>query len=107
MPRVDNDFRQRVFDLVASIPSGRIMTYGQIAAICGAAYAAWEVGQIAHFNRPDLPWQRVVNKSGGLARGYPGGMIQHRKQLENEGVTIKNDRVANMEALLWTPNQGH
>ncbi|HET8671526.1 MAG TPA: MGMT family protein, partial [Candidatus Saccharimonadales bacterium] len=67
MPRVDADFKRQVYDLVAQIPEGRVMTYGQIAALCGAAWAAWEVGQIAHQGPDDLPWHRVVNKQGGLA----------------------------------------
>jgi len=49
MQRVDNDFKERVYMLVSQIPRGRVMTYGQIAALAGAAWAAWEVGQIAHF----------------------------------------------------------
>ncbi len=69
MPRVDEEFKNRVFAIVAQIPKGKVMTYGQIAALCGAAWAAWEVGQIANHGPSDLPWQRVVNKQGGLARG--------------------------------------
>src|SRR4051812_33369308 len=73
--RVDEDFKNRVYGLVAQIPQGKVMTYGQIAVLCGAAWAAWEVGQLAHFGPTDLPWQRVVNKQGGLARGYvPDGL---------------------------------
>ncbi len=55
-------FRERVEALVAQIPRGRVMTYGQLAALCGNARAARIVGGIAHFGDPDLPWQRVVNK---------------------------------------------
>ncbi len=63
MQRVDSEFKERVYALVAQIPKGRVMTYGQIAALAGAAYAAWEVGQIAHTGPPDLPWQRGVLKA--------------------------------------------
>ena len=90
MQRVDNDFRQRVFGLVAQIPRGRVMTYGQLASLAGAAWAAWEVGQIAHTGPADLPWQRVVNKQGGLANGYTGGKNGHKRALEAEGVNIIN-----------------
>lgn len=81
------------------------MTYGQIAALCGAAYAAWEVGQIAHFGHPDLPWQRVVSKSGGLANGFPGGRLEHKKQLEAECIQVSEDYEVNVSELLWSPNQ--
>jgi methylated-DNA-protein-cysteine methyltransferase-like protein len=104
MPRVDSDFRQRVEDLVAKIPTGKLMTYGQIAGLCGAAWAAWEVGQIAHFGDPKVPWQRVVNKKGGLAVGYPGGRAAHKKALEDEHIEVVDDKVLNLEELLWWPS---
>ena len=85
MKEVDGSFKVRVETLVAQIPAGRVMTYGQLAALCGNARAARIVGGIAHFGDPDLPWQRVVNKSGGLASGYPGGRSGHRQVLESEG----------------------
>lgn len=106
MSRVDADFAQRVYDLVAQIPEGRVMTYGQIAALCGAAWAAWEVGQIAHTGPTDLPWQRVVNKQGGLAAGWPGGgRAAHRKLLEVEGIEVDNEDKVDVQKLLWNPNQ--
>jgi methylated-DNA-protein-cysteine methyltransferase related protein len=106
MPRVDAAFKQRVYDIVAQIPKGRVMTYGQIAAYCGAAWAAWEVGQIAHTGPTGLPWQRVVNKKGGLAAGWPGGgRDAHRALLEAEGVAISEDDTVNVNELLWHPDQ--
>lgn len=106
MARVDEAFKQRVYDLVAVIPKGRVMTYGQIAAICGAAWAAWEVGQIAHTGPTDLPWQRVVNKQGGLAAGWPnGGRSTHKAILEAEGIDVSDDFKVDIGRLLWDPNQ--
>jgi methylated-DNA-protein-cysteine methyltransferase-like protein len=104
MTRVDKDFKPNVLKVVSQIPEGRLMTYGQIAAICGAAWAAWEVGQIAHFADPTYPWQRVVNKQGGLAKGYPGGVNGHKLDLEREGIKVVDDKV-DIEKLLWWPPQ--
>ena len=73
MTKVDAPFKERVYALVEQIPQGKVMTYGQIAALCGEPRAAWEVGQIAHTGPTGLPWQRVVNKQGGLAAGWPNG----------------------------------
>jgi methylated-DNA-protein-cysteine methyltransferase-like protein len=103
MARVDQAFKDRAYALVAQIPQGRVMTYGQIAALCGAAWAAWEVGQIAHTGPTDLPWQRVVNKKGGLAAGYPGGVEGHRLALEADGVAVADDFTVNVGALMWQP----
>lgn len=106
MPRVDAEFKQRVYDLVDSIPKGRVMTYGQVAALCGAAWAAWEVGQIAHTGPSGLPWQRVVNKQGGLAAGWPnGGRAAHAAALQADGVTVSDDYKVDIGRLLWNPDQ--
>lgn len=105
MREVEEDFRQRVEGLVAQIPRGRVMTYGQLAALCGNARAARIVGGIAHFGNPGLPWQRVVNKQGGLAAGYPGGRGGHRQVLEQEGFAVSADNRVAVEELLWWPPQ--
>ena len=103
MDGAEPGFRQRVEALVRRIPQGRVMTYGQIAALCGSARSARIVGGIAHFGDPDLPWQRVVNKQGGLASGYPGGRRGHEEVLGAEGVKIRDQKVVNMTELLWWP----
>ena len=90
--------------LVAQIPRGKVMTYGQIAAQCGNPLAARIVGGIAHFGDPNLPWQRVVNKSGGLAAGYPGGVQGQREHLESEGVEVSDDFKVDIGRLQWWPN---
>lgn len=102
----DKKFAERVEELVQQIPKGRVMTYGQLAALAGNARAARIVGGIAHFGDPDLPWQRVVNKKGGLAAGYPGGRLAHKEHLQAEGVTVKgndDEYFVNVEELLWQP----
>jgi methylated-DNA-protein-cysteine methyltransferase related protein len=103
MQKVEPGFRQRVETLVAQIPKGRVMTYGQIAALCGNARAARIVGGIAHFGNPALPWQRVVNKQGGLASGYPGGRSGHKQVLEQEGLKVSNDYRVDVARLIWWP----
>jgi methylated-DNA-protein-cysteine methyltransferase-like protein len=106
MTRVDAQFKERVYALVAQIPPGRVMTYGQIAAICGEPRAAWEVGQIAHNGPSDLPWQRVVNKQGGLAVGWPnGGQEAHKAVLAAEGVEVNADYQVDVARLQWWPNE--
>lgn len=101
-------FSKRVCALVAQIPKGRVMTYGQLAALAGNARAARIVGGIAHFGDPDLPWQRVVNKKGGLAAGYPGGRAAHKQHLEAEGVEVLGEHdeyYVQVGELLWDPHQ--
>lgn len=97
-------FKERVYELVRQIPQGKVMTYGQIAALCGSPRSARIVGGIAHFGDTDLPWQRVVNKQGGLANGYPGGRHGHRQHLELEGIEVSEEYKVNVEELIWWPN---
>lgn len=97
-------FAAAVYELVAQIPRGRVMTYGQIAALCGSPRAARMVGSVAHWGPPDLPWQRVVNKQGGLAGGYTtGGRSAHGRDLEADGVEVSDDYTVDIDALIWWP----
>jgi methylated-DNA-protein-cysteine methyltransferase-like protein len=101
---MDNSFREQVYTLVAQIPRGHVMTYGQIAALCGSPRSARIVGQVAHWGPPDLPWQRVVNQKGGLAGGYTtGGQEAHRRDLEADGVEVSDEYQVDVVRLLWWP----
>src|SRR3954462_7223486 len=100
MEKPDKKFRDEVYGMVAQIPTGRLMTYGQLAALAGHPYAARVVGGIAHWGNPDLPWQRVVKKNGSLAEGYPGGLSGHKQVLEAEGVDVTDDFKVNVQELL-------
>ncbi|MDR1196658.1 MAG: MGMT family protein [Candidatus Nomurabacteria bacterium] len=111
-------FRDAVYDLVAQIPEGRLMTYGDVAVLCGLAHGARLVGGVAHFGPTDLPWQRVVNRFGGLASGWtagftdyklgtegaPDGRMGHKMVLEAEGVPVSDDYiVTDFAERRWLP----
>jgi methylated-DNA-protein-cysteine methyltransferase-like protein len=102
----DMSLSELVYELVAQIPGGRVMTYGQIAALCGSPRAARIVGGIAHFGPEELPWHRVVNKQGGLAGAFPGGRSAQAQMLESEGVSVSRDYVVKVESLMWWPSEG-
>ena len=104
MKEVDPGFASRVYEVVSQIPEGRVMAYGQIAAICGSPRAARIVGGIAHYGPTNLPWQRVVKKDGSLAEGYPGGIEGHRQALEAEGVGVDSELRVDIKRLQWHPN---
>ncbi len=94
-------FRQAIEAIMARLPAGCVTTYGDVAARAGHPYAARAVGGVAHYGDPHLPWHRLVNQQGGLARGYPGGMEVQRRHLEEEGIHCAQYRVVNFEALRW------
>ena len=57
-----NDVAETVLAIVSAIPSGRVLTYGDIAERAGTGPRA--VGQILRSGGHDVPWWRVVNASG-------------------------------------------
>lgn len=97
-------FRDRVYEVVASIPEGKVMTYGDIAALAGHPYAARQVGGLAHFGPPELPWHRVVNRLGECAAGYYGGKAGHQSALEAEGFRVVDYRIVDFEICRWRPH---
>ena len=60
-----NDFFERVYEVVRQIPFGKVTTYGSIAKYLGAAKSARTVGYAmnAAHTKPDIPAHRVVNLS--------------------------------------------
>jgi len=100
-------FADAVYKLVKQIPYGRVMTYGQIAAILGHPRAAQYVGWCLHWaDLQEIPCQRVVNRFGGLASGYPGGgRDAHRFALLEEKVKIGKEGVVDLKKYLWWPKE--
>lgn len=102
--KVDN-LRDRVYVLMALLPSDKVTTYGDIAAMAGHPYAARRVGEIAHGGPSNLPWHRLVNSRGGLAVGFPGGQCAQRLMLEQDGILCDDRcRVANFKERRWRQN---
>ena len=102
--KVDN-LRDRVYVLMALLPSDKVTTYGDIAAMAGHPYAARRVGEIAHGGPSNLPWHRLVNSRGGLAVGFPGGQYAQRLMLEQDGILCDDRyRVANFKERRWRQN---
>lgn len=100
---MNSEFKEAVYAVVAQIPTGRVMTYGDIAIVVGHPYAARQVGGVAHFGPSGLPWHRVVNRLGDCASGYYGGKAGHQAALEAEGIIVKDYRIVNFEELRWHP----
>lgn len=62
-----NDVAERVLRIVSSIPSGHVMTYGDVAEAAGTGARA--VGQVLRSGGHDVPWWRVVDAMGRPVRG--------------------------------------
>ncbi len=99
-------FYEKVYDVVAGIPEGYVMTYGQIAEIIGSPRAARIVGS-AMYNAPPargLPCHRVVNRYGQMAPAFVfGGAEYQRMLLEAEGVTFLPCGRIDLENHIYDP----
>jgi len=80
------------------------VTYGQVALLAGQPHGAREVGWIAYAGGDGIPWQRVVNRYGGLAKGYTGGPAGHRRALRRDGVAVMRDGRVDLRIYQWWPD---
>ena len=90
--------RQAVYDLVSDIPSGKVVTYGQLATLLGNSRAARGIGKVLNQNpRPIIvPCHRVVCSDGHVG-GYMYGKNQKVSLLLKEGIPIDNDKIKDFE----------
>ena len=94
-------FGEDVLDIVSQIPPGKVMTYGEIAALAGWPSHSRMVGRTLRYSPEaiSLPCHRVVNKEGRTAPGWS----QQRTLLEAEGIRFKPNGHVIMETNLWRP----
>ena len=99
-------FRARVLAIVRRVPRGRVITYGEVAALAGAPRAARAVGTVLRECRDGAtPCHRVVGAGGALG-GWTGVLADKRLRLMDEGITATPSRVRGFERVRWTPHMG-
>jgi methylated-DNA-protein-cysteine methyltransferase-like protein len=81
---------ERVRALVASIPTGRVATYGDIATAAGLS-SPRIVGWIMRTDSLDLPWHRVITASGRPARHLTSRQLE---MLRAEGILAVDGKIA-------------
>jgi methylated-DNA-protein-cysteine methyltransferase-like protein len=105
---------ESIWRVVATIPAGRVCTYGEVARLAGLPRGARQVGRALGLapGSLGLPWHRVIAAGGRIA--LPKGSAGHRTQvrrLRAEGVRVENGRVRladfgwtpDLDELLWGP----
>ena len=105
MPMPEADIDQRVWQVVALIPAGKVATYGDVARLAGLPGAARRVGRALRGLPAGtrIPWHRVVNASGRIS--LPAGSEGYRRQqslLQAEGVPFSNGRLP-LDSYRWQP----
>lgn len=99
--------RAALYLVLAQVPSGKVVSYGELAALAGLGRAARWVGrtlsQLPEGTR--LPWHRVIAAGGrlSLATGTTAGAEQ-RARLRAEGISILNERI-DIARHGWRPTE--
>ncbi len=99
-----SNYYERVYEVVAQIPKGKVTTYGAIARYLGIASAARMVGHALNNSaETKIPAHRVVNRNGGLTgrAHFPGDTM--RERLQQEGVMFEDEYRIELEAHFWDP----
>ncbi|WP_332447022.1 MGMT family protein [Sphaerochaeta sp.] len=94
-----DSFFDAVHAIVAKIPYGKVVSYGQIACMLGSPLRARTVGWAMHQCPDDLPWQRVVKSDGSLAGGDHAAI--QKAILLSEGVQFIGEYRVSMQACQW------
>ena len=106
-PTSNNDnFFERVYEIVRQIPEGKVTSYGAIAKALGAARSARMVGWAmnASHNLEDVPAHRVVNRIGILSgKHHFEGTNLMQQLLENEGIQVVDNQIIDFEKHFWEP----
>ena len=97
-PRPVTAFTSRVIRVIRSIPRGRVMTYGGVAAAAGSPSSARGVVWILHSSSDSarLPWHRVVGAGGRISLDEGRGREIQRAALESEGIEMGLDGTADL-----------
>lgn len=102
----NENFFERVYDVVRQIPYGKVTSYGAIAKALGSAQSSRMVGWAmnASHTLEDVPAHRVVNRNGLLTgKMHFDGSNLMQQLLENEGIVVRDNQIVDFEAHFWTP----
>ncbi|MDY0394373.1 MGMT family protein [Virgibacillus halophilus] len=96
-------FTERTIYIIQNIPAGKVMTYGQIAALAGSPRAARQVVRILHTmsDKYGLPWHRVVNKQGRIVLRDDEMAWLQRELLENEEIEVSFQGELDLSRYRW------
>jgi methylated-DNA-protein-cysteine methyltransferase related protein len=102
-----SSFTERVLEIIKNIPEGKVMTYGQIAALAGSPRAARQVVRVLHSlsKKHRLPWHRVINSKGEIGIQDDSYFQEQVLSLEHEGVEIYNSRCIELKKYQHFPEE--
>lgn len=99
-------FSESVYTTVRRIPHGRVVSYGDVAAMLGKPRAARGVGWALNTldDESDVPWWRVINRRGEISIRHPDFSVRvQRALLEDEGVLFDDAGRVDLARFGWVP----
>lgn len=105
-PSDEPSIAERVWQVIALIPKGRVATYGQVAALAGLPGRARRVGNLLSSlpSGSKIPWHRVINASGGISLPEDsGGFSRQQRLLKKEGVAFNASGKVSLRRFQWQP----
>ena len=97
-----SDLHERICNVVALIPAGRVATYGQVAQLAGLGGQARLVGYALYASDRPLPWHRVINARGEISpRGDSYSEMIQYQLLANEGVKFDKWGRISLKRFRW------
>lgn len=100
------ELSKQIVNTILSIPEGKVLSYGAVAALSGNPGAARQVSWLlkSQTNKYNLPWHRVISSKGKISiKDYHGYALQ-KSLLESEGVIFDDKDNVNLELYLWDGN---
>lgn len=96
------DFTKKALLLMSSIPHGKVMTYGQVARLCGQPRGARQIVRILHSmgEKYDLPWHRVINAKGEIGQRAFEMVSMQKDLLESEGIIFTGPHQIDLEKYI-------
>ena len=96
---LDENLIYEILAVVEEIPSGKVASYGQIAALIGREKNSRLVGKVLSMAEfyGDYPCHRVVNHAGRLAPGWD----MQKELLADEGVEFKDENHVDIKKYQW------
>lgn len=96
-------FHRRVIAIIKRVPKGKVVTYGQVAAMAGSPRGARQVSWTLHTAgaKENLPWQRVINREGKISIAKGDGYELQKAMLIDEGVKFDRKDVVDLEKYGW------
>lgn len=100
-------FTERAVALIKQIPSGKVMTYGQIAGLAGSPRGARQVVRVLHSmsKKHNLPWHRVINSKGEIGFKDEEMYVVQKLSLEAEGILVSSDGKLDLKVYLYEPDE--